>query len=98
MRTYLNVPYSQKDAARRLGALWDGSRWYVENVQRMDRFMRWMPAHLMKPARTPAQGKGYQLPKKTDREKRKEEAEIRRQRAEATRIPRKKKAPRHRRQ
>lgn len=63
MRTYLNVPYSQKDAARRLGARWDGisKRWYVENVVNIAAFTRWMPEHLLRPAsskKAPAAGKG----------------------------------------
>lgn len=54
MRTYLNVPYEQKDAARKLGARWDGIRkqWYVENVENIGGFMRWMPAHLLGPVKS----------------------------------------------
>ncbi|WP_157199584.1 DUF5710 domain-containing protein [Methylomonas koyamae] len=30
-KTYLNVPYAQKDAAKALGARWDASnkKWYI---------------------------------------------------------------------
>lgn len=51
MRTYLNVPYAEKDAAKRLGARWNPERkqWYVENASDIGKFMRWMPSHLSKP-------------------------------------------------
>ncbi len=54
MRTNLNVPYDEKDKAKRLGARWDAARkvWYVENVEHIERFMRWMPKHLLKPCVT----------------------------------------------
>jgi len=49
MRTNLIVPYSEKDAAKSLGAWWDPARkvWYIVNVERIDKFLRWMPAHLL---------------------------------------------------
>ena len=48
MRTNLNVPFEQKDAARRLGAKWDGARkvWFVENVENLQQFLEWIPKHL----------------------------------------------------
>ena len=48
MRTNLKVPFAEKDEARSLGARWDVARktWYVENVDNIAQFMRWMPAHL----------------------------------------------------
>jgi hypothetical protein len=51
MRTNLQVPYAEKDLARRRGAHWDKGRkvWYVENVEDLGPFLRWMPAHLTKP-------------------------------------------------
>ena len=51
MLTYLNVPFAEKDAAKRLGARWDAGRrqWYVVDVEDMRPFMRWMPDHLRKP-------------------------------------------------
>lgn len=51
MRTDLKVPYSQKDEAKRLGAKWDATRkvWYVENVEHLGKFLRWIPDHLRKP-------------------------------------------------
>ena len=38
MRTNLNVPFSEKDAARRLGAKWDLARktWYVEDMENLE--------------------------------------------------------------
>lgn len=48
MRVNLKVPYKEKDAAKRKGARWDPARrcWYVQNVENIARFMRWMPRHL----------------------------------------------------
>ncbi|MCC8027679.1 MAG: DUF5710 domain-containing protein [Clostridium sp.] len=41
---YLNVPYIQKDAAKALGARWDGNRkqWYVEDKNEYNKFVKWM--------------------------------------------------------
>lgn len=54
MRTNLKVPYAEKDKARSLGASWDAARkvWYIENVENVAPFMRWMPQHLTAPARS----------------------------------------------
>jgi len=51
MRTNLNVPFHEKDQAKKLGARWDSAQktWYVENVENIAKFMRWMPPHLLKP-------------------------------------------------
>jgi hypothetical protein len=51
MRTNLNVPYAEKDQAKRLGARWDSTRktWYVEDVENLYAFYRWIPEHLKKP-------------------------------------------------
>lgn len=51
LRVNLVVPYSQKDDAKRAGARWDVARkvWFVENVENLQPFMRWMPEHLKKP-------------------------------------------------
>ena len=45
MRTNLQVPYAEKEQAKRLGARWDPARkvWYIENVVDMAPFSRWMP-------------------------------------------------------
>ena len=53
MRTNLQVPYAEKGDAKKRGARWDAARktWYVENVENIAQFMRWMPAHLAAPAR-----------------------------------------------
>lgn len=52
MRVNLNVPFKEKDHAKRLGARWDDARkcWYVENVDRLEPFLRWMPEHLTRPS------------------------------------------------
>jgi hypothetical protein len=51
MRTDLEVPFSQKDEARRLGARWDAARrvWFVENVENLNPFLRWIPERLKQP-------------------------------------------------
>jgi hypothetical protein len=44
-RTYLNVPYAQKDAAKSLGARWDqgARRWFVPSKLPTDQFNQWLP-------------------------------------------------------
>ena len=43
MRTYLSVPFSDKDEARRQGARWDPTmkKWYVEG-RSLCQFARWL--------------------------------------------------------
>ena len=50
MRTNLNVPFAQKDRARKLGAQWDAAKkiWYIEDVEDVRPFMQWMAPHLLK--------------------------------------------------
>ncbi len=45
MRTNLQVPFAEKDQAKRLGARWDAARklWYVENAADLSPFTRWLP-------------------------------------------------------
>ena len=47
-RTYLTVPFSQKDAAKSLGAKWDAtvSRWYVPETIDLAPFSGWLSASL----------------------------------------------------
>lgn len=42
--TVLNVPYAQKDEAKRLGAKWDAARkkWYVPQGVNAEPFSRWV--------------------------------------------------------
>ena len=42
-KTYLNVPYAQKDAAKALGARWDpaNKKWYVPAGKDMAPFAQW---------------------------------------------------------
>lgn len=44
MRTNLNVPFAEKDAAKKLGARWDGTKklWYIENVNDLVPFSKWL--------------------------------------------------------
>lgn len=50
-RHYLNVPFAQKDAAKSLGARFDGSakRWYVEDGRDLTVFAQWLPAPVTAP-------------------------------------------------
>lgn len=51
MRVNLNVPYAEKDEAKRHGARWDAGRrtWYVEDLGNLHPFMKWIPEHLTMP-------------------------------------------------
>lgn len=51
MRVDLEVPFAEKDAARRLGARWDAARrvWYLTDAENLAPFLRWMPKHLTRP-------------------------------------------------
>ena len=42
-QVFLNVPYAEKDEAKRLGARWDPARkkWYVPNGVDAEQFSRW---------------------------------------------------------
>lgn len=53
MRVNLNVPYAEKDLAKALGARWDVAKrvWYVEDLPRLEPFLRWMPKHLTAPSK-----------------------------------------------
>lgn len=44
MRTNLQVPFAEKDEAKKLGARWDAVRkvWYVENKSDLAAFAKWM--------------------------------------------------------
>lgn len=51
MRTNLNVSYKEKETVKKLGALWDDARktWYVENVNNISLFLKWIDDRLKKP-------------------------------------------------
>ncbi len=51
MIVWLNVPFAQKDKAKRLGARWSAGskRWYVENVDDLRPFMEWIDERLKRP-------------------------------------------------
>ncbi len=59
MRVNLNVPYSDREYVRSKGAKWDIARkvWYIENLEDVNSFLRWMPTHLVKPSKPPTKGK-----------------------------------------
>lgn len=45
MRINLVTPFAEKDAAKALGARWDGAKklWYITDVADLTPFMRWIP-------------------------------------------------------
>lgn len=51
MRVNLKVPYEERGEVKKLGARWDAGRktWYVENAERLEPFLRWIPKHLTAP-------------------------------------------------
>ena len=44
MKTYINVPYSEKELAKGLGARWDkkAKSWYVPDGYSMNNFNQWL--------------------------------------------------------
>jgi hypothetical protein len=46
MRIDLEVPFAEKDLAKKRGARWDLARqvWYIENPENILAFWKWMPA------------------------------------------------------
>jgi len=42
MRINLKCPYSEKSEAKALGARWDGTTWYIVDVEDLTPFMRWI--------------------------------------------------------
>lgn len=51
-RQYLNVPFAQKDAAKSLGARFDGAvkRWYVDEGRDLAVFAQWLPTPVEAPS------------------------------------------------
>lgn len=45
LRINLDVPYREKDEAKKLGAKWDPKikKWYVPSNIRIDKFKKWIP-------------------------------------------------------
>ena len=45
MRINLVTPFAEKEAAKALGARWDGAKkiWYIVDVEDLTPFMRWIP-------------------------------------------------------
>jgi len=54
MRINLQVPYEDKEEAKRLGAIWDVARktWYIQNKEDLRPFLKWIPKRLTKPHRS----------------------------------------------
>ena len=54
-KTYLNVPFAEKDAAKALGARWDAAnkKWYVPGDKDITLFAQWqLQSGTMEPAST----------------------------------------------
>ena len=51
MRVWLNVPFPDKDRAKKLGARWclANKRWFLENPADLSPFLEWIPGRLLKP-------------------------------------------------
>lgn len=54
MRIYLNVPYEEKELAKRRGCWWDDYKrqWFIENPTNIGLFIKWMPEHLLTPTKS----------------------------------------------
>lgn len=48
MKTFLDVPYADKDKVKALGARWDPAirKWYCPDGIDLRLFKRWVPKHL----------------------------------------------------
>lgn len=64
MRTNLQVPFAEKDEAKRLGARWDPAQrvWYVQNATDLAAFSRWLPSTAEDGAAAPAKPTGTRKP------------------------------------
>ena len=51
MRVDLEVPFTDKDKAKRLGARWDPDKftWYVQDTENLWPFVKWMKEKHRKP-------------------------------------------------
>lgn len=51
MRVDLVVPYEEKSQAKARGAQWDAARkvWYVQDIEYLEPFLRWMKSGYTKP-------------------------------------------------
>ena len=54
MIVWLNVPYVQKDEAKRLGARWSAAerKWYVQDAENLAPFLRWIDDRLKQPTKS----------------------------------------------
>ena len=54
MKVMLNVSFADKEDAKRLGCKFSGAdrRWYIEDPDNIEPFMKWMPSHLKAPHKT----------------------------------------------
>ncbi len=51
MRIWLNVPFGEKDLAKKLGCKFSGAerRWFIDNPENIEIFMAWIPESLKVP-------------------------------------------------
>jgi len=50
MKTFLDVPFGEKEAAKAKGARWDpaAKKWYCPDSVDLAQFKKWLPSHLQK--------------------------------------------------
>ena len=55
-KTWLNVPYKEKNAAKEVGAKWDGreKRWYAPEGADLNKLATWLPGKEKEPVASPA--------------------------------------------
>ena len=55
-KTWLNVPYKEKNAAKEVGAKWDGreKRWYAPEGADLNKLATWLPGKEQEPVASPA--------------------------------------------
>lgn len=58
MIVWLNVPFEDKDLAKRFGAKWNSARkkWFAEDLDNLEGLMRWIPDYLKKPGSSTLDG------------------------------------------
>ena len=54
LRVILNVPFSEKDEAKKLGAMWDAEQktWFVVGAEDLTPFLKWIDDRAEKPVTT----------------------------------------------
>ncbi len=66
-KTYLQVPFAQKEAAKALGAKWDpaNKKWYIPANTNITPFAKWYTTNAHTPPTTPKKTKAHTASQKT---------------------------------